>query len=229
MFNRMKIRFFFSLFTSVFLFGCIGDDYIDDFVSPGVRITNPADTLALGSSYQFEATYFDGVGLPQEKVLVWTSSDELVIAISDDGLAEALADGESLITVTVADDPTINKSKLVATGLNTVLPPQERFASVASTSSYALEGDCSLHFEGIQLVLEFESNFLTSDELPGLFIYLTNNPESTAGAFQIGPVTTFSGAHSYDLPNSIGLYDYSHVLFFCAPFNVKVGDGQLSN
>ncbi len=225
----MRILFFISLMTSFVLVGCIGDDYIDDFVNPGVRITNPADTLALGSSYQFEATYFDGVGMPQEKVLVWTSSDELVIAITDDGLAEALTDGESLITVTVSDDPTISNSKLVATGLNTVLPPQERFATVASTSSYALEGDCSLHYEGTQLVLEFESNFHTSDELPGLFLYLTNNPETTSGAYQIGPVTTFNGAHSYDLPNSIGLYDYSHVLFFCAPFNVKVGDGQLSN
>ncbi|MFT4678471.1 MAG: hypothetical protein ACI84C_001837 [Flavobacteriales bacterium] len=225
----MRLSLLFFSMSSLLLFGCIGDDYIDDFVSPGVRITNPADTLALGSTYQFEATFFDGVGLPQENTLIWTSSEETIISISDDGLAEALLDGESLITVAVSDNPSVSSSKLIATGLNTVLPAQERTASVASTSSYALEGDCILHFEGTQLVLEFESNFSTSDELPGLFVYLSNNPNSIVGAYEIAPVTTFNGAHSYDIPSSIGLYDYNHVLFFCAPFNVKVGVGSLSN
>ena len=225
----MRISLILITISTLLLVGCIGDDYVDDFVSPGVRITNPADTLALGSSYQFEATFFDGVGLPQEKVLTCSSSDESIIAISDDGRADALLDGESLITVAVADDPTVSTSKLVATGLNTVLPAQERTASLVSLSSYELEGDCKLHYEGAQLVLEFESNFHTSDQLPGLYVFLSNNTNSIAGAYEIAPVTTFDGAHSYNIPNSVGLYDYDYVFFFCVPFSAKVGAGTLSN
>lgn len=61
-------------------------------------------------------------------------------------------------------------------------------------------------------------------------MYLTNNPNSIANAYEIGEVTIFDGAHSFELDaNEVGLTDFDFVLYFCKPFNVKVGDGQFDN
>jgi hypothetical protein len=56
------------------------------------------------------------------------------------------------------------------------------------------------------------------------FIYQTI---STQQAFEIGAVSVFSGAHSYQLPTSIGLMDYQYLLYWCKPFNVKVGEAKI--
>ena len=74
--------------------------------------------------------------------------------------------------------------------------------------------------------LSLGEDYEADTSLPGLYIYLGNNPNSTADAFEIGPVTTFDGAHFYDLP-TIGIYDYNYVLYWCKPFGVKVGEGQI--
>ena len=46
-------------------------------------------------------------------------------------------------------------------------------------------------------------------------------------AFEIGRVATFSGVHSYTIPNK-GINDYNYIVYFCKPFNVKVGHGQIN-
>ena len=105
----------------------------------------------------------------------------------------------------------------------------ERTGSLQTTSSYLLEGDFVLsEIDGI-LTLSFASNYKASTALPGLYVYLTNNPNTTSGAYEIGKVTDFNGVHTYTLPSSIGIMDYDYVLYFCKPFNVKVGDGQFDN
>jgi len=48
-----------------------------------------------------------------------------------------------------------------------------------------------------------------------------------ADAYEIGPVTVFQGAHFYDLPSTISIFDYSYILYWCKPFEVKVGEGQI--
>ena len=57
------------------------------------------------------------------------------------------------------------------------------------------------------LELQFASNYTASSALPGLFIYLSNNANTNGDALEIGPVTDFSGAHSYTIPNT-GILDY---------------------
>jgi len=41
-------------------------------------------------------------------------------------------------------------------------------------------------------------------------------------------VVTFDGAHDYILDDNVGLFDYNYLVYFCKPFNVKVGDGEIS-
>ena len=210
--------------------GCIKDDFIDDSVEPVVRISNALDTLAIDTTYQFMANYFNNVGVQTNVDFEWTSSDPSVISInSNTGLAQPVSLGSSTISVGIAGNSSgPMDSHIVTVGENTVEPdPVTRTGTIATTSTYLLTGDFTLTEVGAGCVLEFSGNYEASTSLPGLYVYLTNNPNTTAGAYEIGPVSVFSGAHSYTLPD-VDILDYSHVLYFCAPFNVKVGDGLIN-
>ena len=105
-------------------------------------------------------------------------------------------------------------------------PSEERSGAIRTTSSYLLEGSFTLRQDGNDIVLEFADNYRASTSLPGLYVYLTNNPSTSNNAFEIGRVETFEGAHSYRI-SGVGLNDYDYLLYWCKPFSVKVGDGEM--
>ena len=219
-----------AAFAGVVLGGCIGDDFIFDEVDPEIRITNPVDSLAIGSTYQFNFSYFNNVGQPESVPVSWTSSDPTILSITSDGLAEALQAGSAVVSVAYDGGVSpVMATAAIGVGENTVIIPTLRTGTIATTSSYLLEGDFELEdIGGGSLELRLASNYRASTALPGLYIYLTNNPSTNVGALEIGPVTVFSGAHSYTI-GGVGINDYSHVLYYCKPFNVKVGDGEINN
>lgn len=209
---------------------CIGDDIIFDTIDPEIRIANPVDTLELNTSYQFEFTYFNNVGEVEEITAHWSSSNPEVIQIDPAGLANALKIGEAEIQVSYTlngSDQIVSDNQLVFVGDTTVIQSSERSGTIVSTSSYTLTGDFTLREDGNgNLLLDFADNYRASSALPGLFVYLTNNPSTSSNAHEIGPVTVFSGAHNYII-NDVGINDYSYVLYYCKPFNVKVGEGEI--
>ena len=73
---------------------------------------------------------------------------------------------------------------------------------------------------------EFGDDYQASTSLPGLYVYLTNNPATANNAFEIGRVEIFNGAHSYRI-SGVGLNEYDYLLYWCKPFSVKVGDGEI--
>ena len=77
------------------------------------------------------------------------------------------------------------------------------------------------------LSLSLDEDYCASTALPGLYVYLSNNRNSIADAFEIGEVTTFTGQHDYTI-NNIGLMDFNFIVYFCKPFNIKVGDGEIN-
>jgi len=211
--------------------GCIGDDIIEDRVDPEVRILNAIDTIEVNTEYQFEATYFDNVGQEATNSIEWSSSNENIISITSEGLATAQELGNVILSAeaTSNDGEQVKTERMVIVGNSTVVSSTDRTGSLQTTSSYALVGDFTLEEDNGVLKLSFEDNYNASTALPGLYVYLTNNPNTTSGAFEIGKVEAFSGVHTYELPNTIGIMDYEYVLYFCKPFNVKVGDGQFDN
>ena len=231
----MKFKNLTPYFIIAILFqACIGNDVIDDFVEPNIRITNPIDTIGFEDTYQFEATYFNNVGLTEDLPVFWSSSDENIISITETGLATAINTGDAIISaeVTNPDGSTILNDLPVSVGAMTVIAevPVERTGTVMTTTFYDLEGDFTLaEAEEGMLTLTFDENYLASAGLPGLYIYLTNNPNTISGAFEIGRVDVFEGEHSYEIPSSVGIMDYQYILYFCKPFNVKVGDGEFDN
>lgn len=216
----------------LFLLGlssCIGDDEILDSIEPTIRILNPAQSIEVGTTYQFMVAFFNRVGLEESLTSVtWSSSNTEVLSIDNNGLATALIEGTTMVEVSTSQGGMVISDVInVAVSTETLISTNVRKGTIRSTSSYLLEGDFILTNENQKLTLKISENYSASTALPGLYVYLSNNPNSTAGAFEIGAVDVFNGAHEYELGSGIGLNDYDYVLYYCKPFNVKVGDGKI--
>lgn len=227
----LHLKLFFVATICALLISCIGDDIIDDRVDPELRLTSSVDTLALGTEFVFKVVYFNNVGVEESiSNLSWTSSAPEIISIDNAGKAKALSLGSSTLKAQfqVPNGPILIESFVVHVGQTTIVSSSSRKGSLKTTSSYLLEGDFELSAksEGVELVLA--SNYKASSSLPGLVVYLTNNPNSTANAFEIAPVKVFNGTHKYEIKN-VKLNDYNYVLYYCKPFNVKIGDGLLGD
>ena len=220
----MKIQVCGLLCVLIFLVSCVKDDFIDDRIDPFLRISSNVDSIGVNTDFQFTYIYLNDIGIQEDIAVEWMSSNQSIISITDEGLATAQLTGSAYISIKALNSEDLSDSVLVSVGQETVLQETERFGSIVTTSSYVLQGDFVLKEEGTNLVLEFSNNYQASSSLPGLYIYLTNNPNTTNNAFEIGPVSVFLGAHSYSIQN-VDLFTYNYVLFFCAPFNAKVGEG----
>ncbi|MEM7660395.1 MAG: Ig-like domain-containing protein, partial [Bacteroidota bacterium] len=199
-----RIWFSTLLLILLMLSSCIGDDLVFDLISESVRISNPLDSLAVGDTYQLEATYLDRLGQEQGAEIIWTSSDESLLQIDETGLATGIAAGEVLVkaSVTLEADQVVTDSLPIVVG-NRTSSKVERIGTIQTTSSYVLEGDFVLEEGENGLTLSIANNYRASSSLPGLYLYLTNNPNTINNALEISKVTTFEGAHSYEIPASV--------------------------
>ena len=219
------------LLICVGLYSCIGDDFVMDFVMPHIEISNPIDSLKVNESHQYESRYFNNIGVVDSSVSTsWKSLNPNILAISTEGLATAVTNGFAEVVVSSqTNPPTYDTVGVVANELNTSLPeiPSERNGVIMTTSSYLLEGDVAIVDENDQLILRLGDNFRATTALPGLVVYLTNNPSTNSGALEISPITQFTGAQEFILNDVSDINEYDFVLFYCKPFAVKVGDGEL--
>ena len=231
----MKNTFF--IFCLAFLVtACIGDDIIMDEVDEQLRIISMPSTIVEGETFQLEARFTNNVGLTIEGRVEWSSSDETILSIDPSGLATALEPGETTITASVPLDgePALIETVLVevtssASGDTTTVAEvvnASRSGTIQTTTFYTLEGSFTLEEDGDKLILNIGEDYETTSALPGLYLYLTNNPNSTNGGVSLGEVTVFEGAHTYEI-EGVGLNDFDFLLYFCKPFRVKVGDGQI--
>lgn len=206
---------------------CIKDDFVDDFVEAELRITTLVDSIAQGDSFQLEANFLNNVGESEEVVIEWSSSDDNIVSVDERGLVTANNAGSATITASYEIDSVLHEDSIeVAVGETTVVSLQSLESFIATTTFYDLEGDFVFtETEDGGVTIEFGDDYKASAGLPGLFIYLSNNRNSIAAAREISEVTVFSGAHSYEVED-VGFSDYKYLVYFCKPFNVKVGDGE---
>lgn len=206
--------------------GCIGTDVVDvQLVDERLAIDTRLASLGLGDSYQFMAEYFNNMGEEEMATVNWSSSNESVISISNEGLAEAHMLGEATITAEylgVEDRLTISAS-------NETMEITSRTGSFMGANNYSVNGDFNLSEENGQLLLTFESNFQASTG-PGLFIYLSNSPNNIAGGLEVGPIQASRGEQVYQISLAdASLNTYQYVLVWCKPFGVLFGRGQFDN
>ncbi len=225
----MKNTFYIALCTLLFS-ACIGDDIIMDRVEETLRITAQAASIAAGETFLFEARYTNNIGETEKGQVTWLSSDAAILSIDQDGLATAITQGVVIVSAEVTlEDGTILKEEMdVEVSMVTVEIelPTSRSGVIETTTFYDLEGDFTINAVDDDLVIEIADNYKASSALPGLYVYLTNNPNSINDALEIGEVEVFEGAHTYEIEN-VGLMDYDYILYFCKPFRVKVGDGEI--
>ncbi|MFT6715446.1 MAG: hypothetical protein ACJA0Q_000073 [Saprospiraceae bacterium] len=222
----------FILVGLIVISSCIKDDFVDDFVEPEIRVTLKVGCLAIDSLFQGVALYLNNVGDKEEVSVVWSSSNVAVALVGEStGLIKGVGIGSSSIYAKYINDGIEKMDSFLidvsatVTGCNVV---GEKSGTVATTSSYPLSGSYTLKTQGSDLLLTLGTDYTADNSLPGLYIYLSNNNQSTSGGLEIGPVTVFSGIHSYVIANT-GINDFAYILYFCKPFNVKVGDGVISN
>ncbi|KJD31269.1 hypothetical protein PK35_15660 [Tamlana nanhaiensis] len=225
-------KFYTTVFIVItFLFSsCKGEDILDDEVPREVRILNPIENLTESSTHQYNASYFNNIGQQESITISWQSSNESVATINTSGLVTGVMAGQTEIkAIVMVNNTTIEDS----TPLNIVMDSNtsnssSKTGTIATTSSYELSGTFTLStIENTNnLLLSIDANYKASTSLPGLYVYLTNNPNSVANALSLGAVQVFSGAHNYVIEN-VGINDYSYLLYWCEPFSVKVGGADI--
>lgn len=222
----MKTSNYFLLAVIAALSSCVGDDVLFDEVEPKVRITNKIDSLANGSEYQFEYLYTNNIGIAEDAPVTWSSSDDAIVEVSPLGLARAKRDGMAVIRAQVSAVTNVVDEILIHIGSETVTQAQNRSGTIKTTSSYLLEGGFIVTVEGDDLIIAIGDDYRASRALPGLYLYMSNNRNSINGAKEIAAVETFSGAHQYRIRDT-GIDDFAFLLYYCKPFNIKVGDGEI--
>ena len=216
-----------ALLPALALTACIGTDFLDNAQPRELRLVTLPDTIAFGDTVTLSATYFNEVGVETAAEVVWASADPAVFRVTDRGQGIAAGAGSTIVSAEVADGgETVRETFQVTVGAATVVVARSYGGRAATTTFYTLSGEFELTADGDDLVLSFGDDYEADTGLPGLYVYLTNNPSTNVGALEIGRVTEFSGAHEYRIPDTAPT-DYSHVLYFCKPFSVKVGDGEI--
>ncbi|EPR72296.1 bacterial surface protein [Winogradskyella psychrotolerans RS-3] len=221
-------------FVSIFILqtSCIGEDVITDFIEPQLRILNPISSLPASETYQFNTAYFNNIGIEEETTVIWSSSDETIATINSTGLLTAISEGVSTISASIQDDDIFLEENFPVTitedGTVVIIEPVVKSGTIITTSSYLLTGTFTLKEQenSNSLLLSVNSDYQATTSLPGLYLYLTNNPNSISGAYSLGPVSVFNGAHTYTIPET-NINDYAYLLYWCQPFGVKVGTGEI--
>ncbi|MEP2026875.1 MAG: hypothetical protein ABJH98_08820 [Reichenbachiella sp.] len=186
-------------------------------------------SLKVGESYDLMFRYLNNVGMPEGTEVRWETSDPAVLGVDNDGALMAYQMGQSEIAVVlVSNDEVMDKIIVEVSNETVVLSSGDKSGTIASTSSYKLSGDFLINNAegGVEILIS--NNYEASEALPGLYVYLSNNPSTVSGALEIGEVTVFSGAHGYTVTEeNLTVDTYAYLLYFCKPFNVKVGHGEI--
>ena len=224
------LKTYFFIVLMALLSSCIKDDILSDFVEPRVRITSSVDSLAIDSSFESRASYFNNVGERMSVDFLWTSSNINVAMVNQSsGLVKGVDKGSCFIYASHINEGIEKKDSFALAVSDTVIEGDfsgEKVGVVSTTSSYPLSGSYTLATQNKDLLLTFGNDYVADNSLPGLYVYLSNNKETVGSALEIGPVKVFSGTHSYLIPG-VKINDYAYILYFCKPFNVKVGDGVI--
>jgi len=86
------------------LTGCIGQDVIDDAIMAAQLSISPENgVLRVGETLTFSYKYFNQFGQPDDATLSWTSTDQSIIDINENGVATAVTMGQVMITATTSD------------------------------------------------------------------------------------------------------------------------------
>lgn len=216
----------------IILQSCIENDIVNDRVNEKLSINNTIEQLTLNTTHQYTTKYTNNVGKVTNPTINWSSSQPSIVSINNNGLITALKEGKVIITVstTTEQGKVITTNNSVSTTKENIdnNGPKEKSGTIRTTSSYTLTGTFTLKEipNTNDLELSINSDYRASSSLPGLYLYMTNNPNTVSGAKEIAKVSVYNGAHKYTIKNT-SINDFGHLLYWCKPFRVKVGDAEI--
>jgi hypothetical protein len=196
---------------------------------PTIEILNSISEITAQTSYQLEINITDENGNEAvPSTLLWTSSDEAILSVDQEGNINAIGSGMATITISFTSSNTVFTAQNFITVIALEKDSISSFSgNLVTKSGYTLEGSFTLSKTESGLILSLGEDYKASATLPGLYVYLSNNNNTTSQAYEIDAVKVFNGSHSYTLPSSIELMDYQYLLYWCKPFNVKVGEAKI--
>ncbi|MDO6803768.1 hypothetical protein Q4595_15045 [Wenyingzhuangia sp. 1_MG-2023] len=220
------------------LISCVQEDIVNDTVPEELRITTSINQLQVGDVIKLEAVYFNNVGQTETKNVVWETSNENVISISDMNI-EAETEGLATVTAKVNGETMLlmdsKTLQVVKVGMLPIPSESEaiKVGTLKSTSSYVCEGDFEIAETTTGIAITVASNYRADTTLPGFVMYLTNNPNSIANglvvdAFDDADGAHYNGAFTFDVAG-VGINDYSYLVHWCRPFGIKAGDATIND
>lgn len=228
---RKKITVLFLVLLS----SCIGTDIIPDFVEARVQIDQDITALQLNTMHQFKANFTNEVGEVVEGDILWASTNPSVMSIeATTGWATALAEGTTDIIASLDNgELSLADTISIQVGSETVAASNERTGTLQGNAGYTLNGDMKLIDNGDgTLTLSFGENFSFSGA-PDPYIYLSNSRNNINNAVEIHFLSSrnqdISGAFEINNITGVTLNQYTHVVFWCRAFSVRLGDGTFDN
>ncbi len=181
-------------------------------------VINPGETLQLsGSALNAAGGEIEG------NTISWSSSNEDVASVDENGLVTGITDGSVRISASAAGitgfvDLFIGDASSLS-----------RIGAWEGLNGYRASGEVTLMVNddgNLSMVL---SDDFSAQDGPGLYFYLSNSRNSVSGGIEIGAVRSLNGADTYEVPEGVGLNNFNHVVLYCKPFGVGFGTAQLDN
>lgn len=187
-----------------------------------VIITSSSNKIEIGSTLQLNANAYNVNSSTLNNInFNWSSSDNSIATVNNNGLVTAVASGSASITASAGE--VISSPFFI-----TVLGSTRNGTFVKNPSQdHVVSGSVILkeNSDG-SLLLQFGSNFASSGG-PDIRVYLSNTT-SINNSYEVGVLKSTSGAQEYIIPSNIKLNSYDYVLIHCVPFNITFGWAKLN-
>ena len=188
-----------------------------------IRITDFTTSIDLHNSYTFVAQFFDTSGQPDPSAIIsWSSSDDNIISIDENGVATANNSGMATIVASSGTKQAGIEVEVISTEI------LQRTATLSGVGGYNISGTGALEVDGDgNLILNL--NGITVDG-PGPYFYLSNSSSSINNGINLGKSS--NGNFSFNITNidpNAAIDSYDYIVVWCQPFRTTLGFGQLNN
>lgn len=190
-----------------------------------ITLTTPSSSnVAIGSTLQLTASATDVNGNALNVTSFnWTSNNTSVATVDQNGLVTGVADG--LVTITASTN-NVNSQAYQLTIGNGGSSQASRKGQFGGANGYSVSGEATLEAAGNGVKLVLGSNF-SSQNGPGLYVYLSNSASSVSGGVELGKLRKNSGTDEYTIDN-VSLDQYNFVLIYCKPFGATFGAAEFN-
>jgi len=183
--------------------------------------------IGIDEETQLTANAYTVNEVPVVTSFVWTSDDEVIATVNDQGLVTGVAQG---FTNIVASADGVEGSYRISVALGSAQ------ATFMGSSGYTAKGTAELKLAGNELILTLNEDFETSFAL-GTFVYLANSTaggEVKAQGLELAEIK-MNGSHTFNVTEiaenmgkTVSFTDYKYVVILCGPASLTFGYGELT-